>query len=396
MPVRLLIVDDSALVRKVLTDVLSKDPDIEIVGTAIDPYVARDKILQLNPDVMTLDVEMPRMDGITFLKLVMRHRPMPVIVMSSLTTNGSAMAMAALHAGAVDVVAKPSGSFSVTNDLADLADRIKAAGRARLQPIESTGETAIYTRVRATASGNAAPAVGTYGISKPHPPAEASPAPRATHVRPHIVRPPANRFASENRGYPARELIVMGASTGGTEALRSVLTQLPGDMPPIAIVQHIPAYFSKAFADRLDSLCEFEVREAQSGDKFRPGLCLVAPGGYHLMVKWTGSCYQAELTEGPQVHHQRPAVDVLFDSALKAGAGPHSLAVILTGMGADGAAGMLKLKQAGATTIAQNEETCVVFGMPREAIKLGAAQHILALPSIAAKMNQYAGQVALK
>ena len=384
MPIRLLIVDDSALVRKILTESLSKDPDIEIVGTAADPYIARDKMLALKPDVMTLDIEMPRMDGLTFLKLVMKHRPMPVIIMSSLTGPGSELALQALQQGAVDVMGKPSGSYSVTSDIAVLVQKIKAAARAKLRmpaivapPAPPRAEASPGTAFRTRAS---APVLHAE--------------PTAVLARPAVaLAPPA---PSAGRRYGARDLIVMGASTGGTEALKAILTQLPEDLPPIAIVQHIPAYFSKAFADRLNQLSRLEVREAVNGDRLRPGLALIAPGGHHIVLRWNGAGYTVELNDGPQVHHQRPAVDVLFDSAVKCGAGPHSLAVLLTGMGADGAAGMLRLREAGATTFAQDEESCVVFGMPREAIKLGAAQQILSLDQMASRIDRHAHSLAAK
>jgi len=336
-PIRVLVVDDSALARKIITNSLASFPDIEVVGTAVDPYVARDKILELSPDVVTLDIEMPRMDGITFLKLIMKHRPMPVIVMSSLSAEGSVKAIEALQAGAVDIMGKPSGASSAhaSGDL--LAEKIRTAACAR---VPARAEVA------------------------------SPPVPRALAV----ARP---------RTFPPRSIILLGASTGGTEALKAVLTALPGNLPGICIVQHIPAYFSKAFADRLNTLCAMEVREACHGDHVQPGLALVAPGGFHVVLKWRGNGYVVELSEGPPVHHQRPAVDIMFDSAVKCGAGAHAVAALLTGMGADGAAGLLRLREAGATTIAQNEATCVVYGMPREAVRMGAAQHVLALPQVA-------------
>jgi two-component system chemotaxis response regulator CheB len=358
MPVRVLIVDDSALVRRALTDGLSADPGIEVVGTAIDPYAARDKILQLHPDVLTLDIEMPRMDGLTFLKVLMKHHPMPIIVMSSLTTNGSAIALEALQAGAVDVVAKPGSAYCATEDIAKLAEKIKAVARARVR---------------------AAPAPLPAGPVPPQPGASGS-------------RPPLS--VRGGRRYAARALILIGASTGGTEAIKTVLTALPEDLPGILVVQHIPAQFSLAFANRLNELSRLEVREARNGDVVAPGLVLVAPGGYHMLPRWVGTHYVVTTNTGPPVHHQRPAVDVLFDSAARAGAGPFALAVLLTGMGADGAAGMLTLRQAGATTFAQNEETCVVFGMPREAIALGAAQRVLPLDHIAPGLDRFASSMA--
>lgn len=366
MPVRVLIVDDSALVRRALTDGLSADPGIEVVGTAIDPYVARDKILQLHPDVLTLDIEMPRMDGLTFLKVLMKHYPMPVIVMSSLTTAGSAIALEALQAGAVDVVAKPGSAYAAAEEIGKLAEKIKAVARARVRAAPASSPAAAAT---ATAAAVGAP-VSVVSVTKPPP----------------LVR--------GGRRYAARALILIGASTGGTEAIKTVLTSLPPDLPGILIVQHIPAQFSLAFANRLNELCRLEVREAKNGDVVAPGLALVAPGGFHIIPRWVGSHYVLTTNTGPPVHHQRPAVDVLFDSAARAGAGPYALAVLLTGMGADGAAGMLTLRQAGATTFAQNEESCVVFGMPKEAIQLGAAQRVLPLEHIASGIDRFASSIA--
>lgn len=375
--VRTLIVDDSALVRKLLSESLTKDPEIEVVGTAVDPYVARDKILKLNPDVVTLDIEMPRMDGITFLRRVMKYRPMPVIILSSLTTTGSTKAMEALQAGAVDVLAKPT-SWSYEEDHA-LAEKIKAAARANLRLIQNTvEENQEPERAKPVdeAPSTTAPIARTAFIPRP--------SPLYANVAPKV--PVSQKMANP------RQIVLLGASTGGTEAIKAVLTKLPAAIPPICIVQHIPAYFSAAFANRLNSLCPFEVREAKAGDIPRPGLVLVAPGGYHMVLKWQVTHYNVELTTGPMVHHQRPAVDVMFDSAVKAGAGQNTLVILLTGMGADGAEGMLNLRKAGAFTIAQNEETCVVFGMPREAIRMGAAQHVLGLDKIAPCIQRFATQ----
>jgi two-component system, chemotaxis family, protein-glutamate methylesterase/glutaminase len=385
MPVRLLIVDDSALVRKILTDCLSKDPEIEIVGTAADPYIARDKMLELKPDVMTLDIEMPRMDGLTFLRLVMKHRPMPVIIMSSLSGAGSDIALQALQDGAVEVMGKPSGCYSVTHDTAALAHKIKAAARAKLRPSFQVRPPPVQEEPHRET------------VRQPHPASprtgHAMPLPRlATSSATATLDPPR----SMGRVYAPRELIVMGASTGGTEALREILTRLPEDLPPIAVVQHIPGYFSKAFADRLNQLSRLEVREAVNGDRLHSGLVLIAPGGQHILLRWNGAGYTVELSDGPQVHHQRPAVDVLFDSATKCSSASDTLAILLTGMGVDGAAGMLHLKDAGATTIVQDEESCVVFGMPREAIKLGAAQHVLPLDQIAARIDRHAQSRAVR
>lgn len=334
--IRVLIVDDSAVVRRSIADALCKDPEIEVVGTAPDPYVARDKILELNPDVLTLDLEMPRMDGLTFLRILNQNRPMPVVVISSLTQSGSLAALAALEAGAVDVLAKPHSSWSIGQLGEQLAHRVKGAARAKLGGFSPV----------------ATPAV----------------------VRP--VRPP-----SFSAGADSRQLILLGSSTGGTEALKKVLTRLPDGLPGILIVQHIPPVFSRAFAERLNECCAFEVREAVNGDEVRPGLALVAPGDYHMAVERNGSHHKVRLHQGPPIHHTRPAVDVLFNSAANC-VGTKSLAVILTGMGSDGAQGMKKLKESGAATIVQNEQTCVVYGMPRAAVELGAADQVLPLEQI--------------
>jgi two-component system chemotaxis response regulator CheB len=315
----------------------------------VDPYVARDKIQELNPDVLTLDIEMPRMDGITFLKILQQHRPMPVIVISSLSHAGSRAAQAALEAGAVDVLAKPTSAYSIGNLGEQLAMRVKAA--------------AISRRFLA-------PAVAT--------PATAA---RATP----ITAPPAS--------YHPRQLILLGSSTGGTEALKEVLTRLPGSLPPIVIVQHIPAYFSKAFAERMDTLCELEVREAVEGDELRAGLVLVAPGDFHLTVAWSGQGYRVSLNQKPPVHHCRPAVDVLFRSASQC-SGARIVAGILTGMGSDGALGMQTLKGLGARTFAQDEATCVVYGMPRAAVELGVVDQVLPLQKIASAIIDAANAMA--
>jgi two-component system, chemotaxis family, protein-glutamate methylesterase/glutaminase len=327
--IRVLVVDDSAVVRKLVSDALSADPEIEVVGTAVDPYAARDKIQQLNPDVITLDLEMPRMDGLTFLKIVMEQRPLPVIIMSSLTQRGSDYAYEALRLGAFDVLAKPGGSYSFGDLGLQLIARIKASAGAR---------------IRRTAS-----------------------------VPPPRPAPPGSRSPMQSRGSP-QDLILLGASTGGTEALREVLTRLPGNLPGIAIVQHIPPVFSKTFAERLNELCAFEVREAVDGDRLTPGLALVAPGNYHLLVQWHLDHYRVRVTGGPAIWHQRPAVDMLFRSAADNGIAPHVLAGVFTGMGRDGADGLLRLRERGATTFAQDEATSVVYGMPRAAWENGGAQ----------------------
>lgn len=345
--IKVLIVDDSAIVRKALTEIVNSHPDLEVAGTAADPYVARDKILALRPDVITLDIEMPRMDGLTFLKKLMRFHPLPVVVISSLGQASSSAALEALQSGAVEVVAKPGGPYSVTELRNELAYKIRAAAQAHLTRDTQRDSPRI-----------AEPAAA------PHP------------------------YRSGDAA-----IIGIGASTGGVEALRRVLVELPAEMPPIMVVQHIPAVFSAEFARRLDKICRIRVKEAVDGDPLVPGLALIAPGNFHLTVRklggQPGASYRAVVCDGAQVQYQRPSVDVLFES-LAQQAGREALGVILTGMGADGAAGLLAMKRAGARTIAQNEATCVVFGMPREAIRLGAVDEILPLDQIAAAVVRLA------
>lgn len=330
--IRVLVVDDSAVVRRMISDTLGADPDIEVVGTACDPYVARDKILELNPDVLTLDIEMPRMDGLTFLRVLQQHHPMPVVVISSITVAGSRSAIEAMELGAVDVLAKPQSAWNLGGLREQLAIRVKGAASARLRNFGG-----------------------------------------ATHVQRSVTTPAPVNFSP-------RQIVLIGASTGGTEAIKNVLTRLPAGLPGICIVQHIPPVFSKTFAERLNEHCAFEVREAVQGDELKAGLALIAPGDQHLTLEWTGHHYRVALQQGPMVHHVRPAVDVMFESAVCAG--KNALAVLLTGMGRDGAAGMKKLKLAGATTIVQNEDTCVVYGMPRAAVELGAVDRVLPLDLI--------------
>ena len=333
--IKVLIVDDSAIVRKVLTEALSGEADIEVVGTAPDPFMARDKILSLQPDVLTLDIEMPRMDGVTFLKKLMHHHPMPVIVISSLGLASSRAALDALAAGAIDVLAKPGGPQSVGDLRLSLASKIRAAKFARLQ----------------------APV--------PSPAARAAPPARIPAGKP----------------FPPSAVIAIGASTGGTEAIQKILVALPENCPGVVIAQHIPAVFSRSFANRLNELCAIRVREAEPGDAVEPGLALVAPGNFHMLLKRAPAGYRVEIKDGPLVCYQRPAVDVLFHSVAQA-AGSNATGAILTGMGADGAQGMLAMKKAGAHTLAQDEASCVVFGMPKEAIRLGAVDRILPLSAL--------------
>ena len=332
--IRVLIVDDSAVVRKVLTEELNRERGIEVIGTAPDPYVARDKIVQLKPDVVTLDIEMPRMDGLTFLKKLMKHYPLPVIVVSSLTTKGGTMAMEALSSGAMEVISKPTAAYSVGDMGVQLADKIRAVAHVDIR--------------RQISSSNPTPASSG----------------QITALR-----------------QTTNKVLAIGASTGGTEAIRTVLTALPHNAPGIVIVQHMPAKFTTSFAQRLDSLCRIQVKEACDGDTVSNGLALLAPGNFHMLLKRSGSRYYVSVKSGPMVHHQRPAVDVLFRSVAKT-AGANAVGIIMTGMGADGASGLLEMKNAGAQTIAQNENTCVVFGMPKEAIKKGGVDKTVPLGEI--------------
>ncbi|MCX5768004.1 MAG: chemotaxis response regulator protein-glutamate methylesterase [Gemmatimonadetes bacterium] len=332
--IRVLVVDDSALVRKILTDELSKHDDIEVVGTAVDPYAARDKIVKLRPDVITLDVEMPRMDGLTFLEKLMKHLPLPVVVLSSLTPKNSETALRALALGAVEVIAKPGSSYSTGDVAAKLVQAVRNAASA-------------HVTKRAPLTDGPRPSLASMGTLS------------TTH-----------------------KVLAIGASTGGTRALEEVLRMLPHDAPGTVIVQHMPPGFTDAFARRLDGLCAVNVREGREGDDVVPGTVLIAPGDHHMLLVRNGARYQVVIKDGPPVHHQRPAVDVLFQSVAR-NAGKNAVGVILTGMGADGAAGLLQMREAGARTIAQDEATCVVFGMPKEAIKLGAAEEIVPLPMIA-------------
>jgi len=334
--IRVLIVDDSAIVRKILSEAVSAEPDMEVVGTAPDPYVARDKILALEPDVLTLDIEMPRMDGLTFLKRLMLHHPIPTIIVSSLGQASCAATLEALRSGAVDVLAKPAGPYSVGDLRHTLAGKIRGAAGARPRlAVAAAPQTAVVER-----------------------PTQLS------------------RVA-----YQLGTVITIGASTGGTVAIQDILTKLPADMPGMVITQHIPAGFSLAFANRLNTLCAMEVREAVEGDVLRQGLALIAPGDYHLLVRRAGAGYAVELQQGPQVCYQRPSVDVMFASVAQA-AGARAVGVLLTGMGTDGAKGMLALRRAGAPTIGQDEASCVVYGMPREAARLDAVSIVASLSDV--------------
>ena len=338
--INVLIVDDSATVRRIFSKELNRYSDIEVVGTAPDPYIARDKIVQLDPDVITLDIEMPRMDGITFLGKLMKHYPKPVIIVSSLTRKGGKLALEAIEKGAVDVVAKPGEAYSVGDLSEQLAEKIRAAARVDITKF-----------------------------------ARKNPAPL------NAVPPIATKALAET----TNKVIAIGASTGGTEAIKEVLTRLPHNIPGTVIVQHMPPNFTTAFAARLNDLCPFEVREAADGDRVVPGCALIAPGNFHMLLSRSGANYYVKIKTGPLVHHQRPAADVLFRSVARY-AGANATGVILTGMGKDGAKGLLEMRQAGAHTIAQDESSCVVFGMPKEAIKLDAADFIMRLTDIPGKI----------
>jgi len=324
-----LIVDDSATVRKIFSETLSKEEDFEVVGTAPDPFVARDKIVQLQPHVVTLDIEMPRMDGLTFLKKLMEYYPLPVVVVSSLTPQGSRRALEALECGAVDVLAKADTASSLEKMTGQLVEKIRIAAGAKVSQRRPGGTKA------------------------------------------HIPPAPFSQAVTEK----TPRVIAMGASTGGTEAIKEVLTHMPPGIPGIVIVQHMPANFTASFAERLDGLCSIRVREARDGDPVLTGEALIAPGNFHMILRRSGARYFVNVQDGPMVHHQRPAVDVLFNSVAKY-AGSNAVGVLLTGMGADGARGMQEMKRAGAKTIAQDEASCVVFGMPKEAIKLGAVDRV--------------------
>lgn len=332
--IKVLVVDDSALVRKVLTEELSRYRDIEVVGGAIDPYVARDKIVRLQPDVITLDIEMPRMDGLSFLSKLMKFYPMPVVVVSSLTPQNSKNAIRALELGAVEVICKPGSSLSAPDISQRLVEAIRVAARAKIARNVSA-ESAEKENDH------------DYKIQL-----------KTTH-----------------------KVIAIGASTGGTIALEKILTKMPLNIPGVVVVQHMPEYFTASFAERLNNLCKIEVREAKDGDAAAPGLALIAPGGHHMLLERSGAFYQVRIKGGPMVHHQKPSVDVLFHSVAKQ-AGANAMGILLTGMGADGADGLLAMRQNKSYTIAQDEATSVVFGMPGEAVKLGAACDVLPLDEI--------------
>lgn len=328
---KVLIVDDSAVLRKTLSRELSRHPRIEVVGTAPDPYVARDLIVKNKPDVISLDIEMPRMDGITFLRKLMHHFPMPVVILSSLTQRGGDQAMEALAAGALEVLCKPRASFSASGALEELADTLIAAAGTDVQQVKLNRE--------------------------------------AVALRPAPLTTTTN------------QVLAIGASTGGTTAIETLLGAMPNNLPGTLISQHLPEMFTASFAKRLATEVGFDVREAKDGDSVVPGIVLIAPGDRHLLLERSGARYVASVKNGPLVNRHRPSVDVMFESVART-AGKNAVGVILTGMGKDGARGMLEMKNAGATTIAQDEASCVVFGMPKAAIDLGAADKVLPLTNV--------------
>jgi len=340
MRTRVLVVDDSAVVRQILSRELSRGPGIEVVGTAPDPFIARDKIIQLKPDVITLDIEMPRMDGVTFLRKLMLHHPIPVVIVSSLTPKGGQLALEALDAGAVEVMCKPGAAYTVGDMSAELIGKVKAAAMANLSRYRKKAQAAR----------------------------------------------PVQRLSMSRT---TKKVVALGASTGGTQALQSVLSTLPATAPGTVIVQHMPAGFTHAFARRLNELCAMEVKEAENNDSVIPGKVLIAPGNKHMILGRSGARYYVSVRDGPPIHHQRPAVEILFNSVAKY-AGANAVGVILTGMGTDGAEGLLNMKKAGATTIAQDEASCVVFGMPCAAIEKDAADHVVSLNDIPRAILKYA------
>ncbi|MBC2594996.1 chemotaxis response regulator protein-glutamate methylesterase [Ruficoccus amylovorans] len=346
--IRVLVVDDSAVVRRTITGLLNQEPDIEVLAAAVDPYDARDKILELRPDVITLDLEMPRMDGITFLEHLMCKHPMPVIVLSSLTQKGSRAALAALERGAVEVLAKPKVAFELGETGRILADTVRMAASARVSA------RSLPSRQGRTQTG----------------------------------------AAYSQLSWNPEQVGFIGASTGGTEAIRLVLEQLPANIPPLCLVQHMPAFISTTFVQRLDQCCAMEVREARNGDRLRPGLALVAPGDWHMALCEDRHGFFIRLRQSPKIWYQRPSVDVLFRSAASLSRGQFTAAV-LTGMGRDGAEGLRELRQKGAVTFAQDEATSVVYGMPKMALECGGTDRALPLHGIApAMLDSFVAQLS--
>lgn len=362
--IKVVVVDDSALVRSMLTEIINRQPDMTCIGAAADPFVAREMIRNLNPDVITLDVEMPRMDGIDFLSKLMRLRPMPVVMVSTLTERGAEVTLRALELGAVDFVAKPKiGVADGLRQLADdITDKVRIAAKARIN------------RLHLPAAAPASP--GAAG-APPHTSVRSggATAPTTAAAKPATASPGLGRLSTE-------KIIFIGASTGGTEATKEVLASLPADSPGVVITQHMPPGFTRNYAARLDGLCKISVKEATDGERILPGHAYIAPGGMHLSVERSGANYIARVQDGDPVNRHKPSVEVLFKSAARV-VGPNAIGIMLTGMGADGAKAMREMKDAGAYCVAQNEATCVVFGMPREAIAAGGVQEVLPLTQIA-------------
>ena len=357
---KVMIVDDSALVRQIITQAISRDPSIEVVATAQDPIFALEKLKTLWPDVIVLDIEMPRMDGLTFLKKIMAERPTPIIICSSLAESGAQVTMEALAAGAVSIITKPKIDLKafLQDSANDIVANIKAAARANMKAVRRIATTAglpLLNRQKLSAD---------------------------------VMLPSAHTGA---RMYGTTDkLIAIGTSTGGTQALEAVLTKLPATTTGIVIVQHMPERFTAMFAERLNGLCQIEVREGKDGDRVRPGLALIAPGGKHMMVKRSGAQYYVEVKDGPLVNRHKPSVDVLFRSVAQA-AGRNALGIIMTGMGDDGARGLKEMRDTGSPTIAEDKSTCVVFGMPKEAIRLGGAAKVAPLDEIPKEIIGYGG-----
>lgn len=341
--IKVLVVDDSAMIRKMLSIELNKDMQIQVIDTAVDPFMARDIIIEKKPDVILLDIEMPRMDGLTFLKKLMKHYPCRVIVVSSLAQTNGEVALASLEHGAMDVIAKPEDSFSSADMIETLIQKIKAVAGIPMWRVEHIAKMRANTLPKKQA-------VVTNALLK-----------------------------------TTNKIVAIGASTGGTEAVLRILKTMPANCPPVVVVQHMPQFFTKSFAERLDNICAMKVKEAEDNDMLAVGKVLIAPGNYHMELRRSGAVYFVKLTQGERVHYQRPAVDVLFQTVTQY-AGKNAIGVLLTGMGRDGAKGMLSMRNAGAYTIAQDEDSCVVFGMPKEAIDIGAVDKIAPLDQITAEI----------
>jgi two-component system chemotaxis response regulator CheB len=384
---RVIIVDDSAIVRQVLQAQLSRQPGVEVVATAADPFAAREKILALKPDCVVLDIEMPRMDGLTFLKKLMKFHPVPTIICSSITPKGCSLAVECLEAGAFEVVSKPGGSFSVGDVAARLGELVRAAVHT---PRAALLGASLATAVPAHATGAASTAASGPASASTNSAGATSAALSAVNAL--TPTKPKNLSTAFRPGLSDR-LIAIGTSTGGTEALREVLSALPVDVPPIVMVQHMPEGFTKAFADRLDRLCRIAVKEAEDGDALIPGRALLAPGNRHMRLVREGGPSSGKwivrVADGPRVLRHKPSVEVLFESCAQY-AGKNAMGIIMTGMGNDGATGLLSMRKAGALTLGQDEASCVVYGMPREAALCGAVQVVSPLDRIAKAITDFA------